>query len=457
MRVEAIRNGVYGNALRVPGDVFTIQPSEFSAAWMVETIAPETRPPEGRRNPGTPAHVVSTTSLPPAGMPGRLLSASSQGGVLFDTGLEWIGLTDFYDLKGDGHATGNGVADDTAAVQASLDAMKSAGVRRLYAPPGTYILSDEVAIDGHQGLEIYGAGYSTRFLWKGGDEGPMFRFAGTRETTIRGLRFGPFSNAFPLEYGIVQEQDGLPGSGTSTANRYKNMQIEGLGVMGAAIYLKGDVTDANNDGNVFEELFINGYEEAAIILQGANCLNNSIGRGCQFLGGRAANYGIKSLTGAGGHAAHFNVSNCIINGHLEADLYLQSRSGQPVSVDGLWSEGSERLLLTGGPNGSACFVKLAHVKWASDLKAEAYPVIDFKMPGPLMLEQCELGSDYAKAITIALSYTPGFSAPLFTFNSLRVLGTLDTLSAIFPGFDPSVRVAQIVAQTADDASTYLSV
>ena len=330
-----------------------------------------------------------------------------------------------------------GGTNDTAAMQAALDAVRASGVRRLYFGPGDWAVTGQLDLDGHDGTVIYGS-HTTRWLWKGNRSTPMLYIAGSRQCEIRDITMGPASTSFPLLEAIRQEQDGLPGSGVSTMNQFRRLRIDGLNVMEKAIYLKGSATDANNDFTTFDELYISGYDEAAVVLEGANCLTNQF-RQCQLRGGRHGNYGIRSVHGAGGQSGHFAVYGGALLGHLQSDVYLQTRCALPVLLDHVWCEGSERLFATGGPNGSMSGIRIIGVQWASDLKSGTDPIIDIRMPGPVEIDGCCLGTNYKKAITINWSYATGYFAGSFQIRNTRILGSLNTAAAIFQGTPPTTR------------------
>lgn len=355
-------------------------------------------------------------------------------------------MPDFFDA---GIPNGN---DDTAAMQSALDAVKASGVRRVFFGPGEWVVTGPLIMDGHEGTVVYGS-HSTRWAWKGPSSVPMLYVVGSRECEIRNLRMGPASAAFPMLEAIRQEQDGLPGSGVSTMSRYRQLQIDGLGVMGSAIYLKGSPTDVNNDFTTFDELYISGYDEAAVVLEGANCLCNQF-RQCQFRGARQGHYGIKSVRGAGGQAGHFSVYGGAMLGHLQADVYLETRCALPVLLEHVWSEGSERLIQTGGPTGAMSGIRLVGVQWASDQKSGSDPIIEIKMPGPIEIDGCSLGTEFGKTTRIHWTYVPGYAPASFQVRNTRVLGSLNSAGAIFSGVAPTTRQDSFW-QTGDTSSGVL--
>lgn len=62
-------------------------------------------------------------------------------------------------------AVGDGVTDDTAAIQAAIDAAGDAGGGAVYAPPGSYLLTTALTLP--DGVSFIGAGYATQLLQGG--------------------------------------------------------------------------------------------------------------------------------------------------------------------------------------------------------------------------------------------------------------------------------------------------
>jgi hypothetical protein len=58
-----------------------------------------------------------------------------------------------------GGAAGDGVTDDTAAIQAAIDDITAANnAATLYFPPGVYLISDTLLVGGFSRLTIQGSG-----------------------------------------------------------------------------------------------------------------------------------------------------------------------------------------------------------------------------------------------------------------------------------------------------------
>ncbi|MDR1145544.1 MAG: glycoside hydrolase family 55 protein [Verrucomicrobiales bacterium] len=90
-------------------------------------------------------------------------------------------------------AVGDGVADDTAAIQAALDTASAphAPKKTVYLPPGRYritkTLAWQAAPKGVTGALLIGSGRDTRLVWDGADGGTMFLSTGASRTRYLGL------------------------------------------------------------------------------------------------------------------------------------------------------------------------------------------------------------------------------------------------------------------------------
>jgi hypothetical protein len=97
--------------------------------------------------------------------------------------LDWISVkARHYGAKGDG------VTDDTAAIQAAVDDAKAAGTA-VYIPAGTYLVSAPISLPPGDGLTIQGAGWGSVLKVKGGANCYIFRMTGAdTRVTIRDMK-----------------------------------------------------------------------------------------------------------------------------------------------------------------------------------------------------------------------------------------------------------------------------
>ena len=108
--------------------------------------------------------------------------------------LPLIKRSDWINVKTDitPAAVGDGVADDTAALQAAFagfDDGKVGAPRIFYFPPGTYRITDTLTLTKVQGGALYGHGGATRIVWDGPRGGRMFHSNGFGRSMWFGLSF----------------------------------------------------------------------------------------------------------------------------------------------------------------------------------------------------------------------------------------------------------------------------
>ncbi|HUT37491.1 MAG TPA: glycosyl hydrolase family 28-related protein [Planctomycetota bacterium] len=101
--------------------------------------------------------------------------------------LPWTPRSDWVDVKRMG-AQGNGLADDTAAIQKALDG--AANGSTIYLPPGTYRVTATLRLKGPLvGVAIIGHGRDTTLAWDGEPQGKLFADDGVAYSRFVGLQF----------------------------------------------------------------------------------------------------------------------------------------------------------------------------------------------------------------------------------------------------------------------------
>lgn len=101
--------------------------------------------------------------------------------------LAWTPRSDWLDVRGLG-ARGDGVADDTAALQAAL--AKARPGATIYLPPGTYRVTATLRLLGPLvGVTVVGHGRDTTLAWDGEARGKLFADDGVAYSRFIGLSF----------------------------------------------------------------------------------------------------------------------------------------------------------------------------------------------------------------------------------------------------------------------------
>ncbi|MCE5239078.1 hypothetical protein LLH23_11350 [bacterium] len=104
------------------------------------------------------------------------------------------------DAKQDFGAKGDGKTDDTAALQATIDAARTAGQGALaYLPLGSYVITKTLRVTGRD-YAVGGAGFRCTLLWRGAPGEPMMTVDGVRDVTLSRLSLGHHDNG-PSQHG----------------------------------------------------------------------------------------------------------------------------------------------------------------------------------------------------------------------------------------------------------------
>ncbi len=112
--------------------------------------------------------------------------------------MTWTQRSDWVNVKTDAalslHAVGDGIADDTAAIQAALDIVSTSSDKSVvYLPAGTYRITDTLYWTTGQwcisGKSLYGCGSDTTVVWDGVSDGIMFLSTGNAKGRYYGIRW----------------------------------------------------------------------------------------------------------------------------------------------------------------------------------------------------------------------------------------------------------------------------
>ena len=100
--------------------------------------------------------------------------------------LSWQQRSDWINVKTNiPAAVGDGITDDTAALQAALNS--STVGKTIYLPPGTYKITSTLVMHNSTGSTVIGDGSGTRIVWAGASGGVMFWSDGNPYTRYVGL------------------------------------------------------------------------------------------------------------------------------------------------------------------------------------------------------------------------------------------------------------------------------
>jgi hypothetical protein len=131
---------------------------------------------------------ASSITVPTAPTDLRISYAGTNTASLDIPSLNWQPRSDWINVKSNVSpvAIGDGIADDTAALQAALS-VPNVG-KTVYIPAGTYRITQTLAMHGPgYGSTVIGNGRDTRIVWGGTNGGVMFWSDGNPDTRYIGL------------------------------------------------------------------------------------------------------------------------------------------------------------------------------------------------------------------------------------------------------------------------------
>ncbi len=290
---------------------------------------------------------------------------------LFSTYFGTISVKDpLYGAKGDG------ATDDTAAIQAALDAaygttgsphgLSATNNRAVHFPPGDYRITSALTLRSVIGAHIFGAGrFTTRIQNISG--GNVFTTNGFEYSRVERMELVTSGSgvAFDLDWDNT-------GSAALQSNTFSDMYFEG-GAYGVRIGVTGYMGSENS----FLNCFFAGASVAGLGVKNYNALQQTV------VGGNFQSCAIGIWVAAGSAPVIHGVG---FQGSTDTDIAVDNSAGDCYSISGCRSEGSPNFLRL--HNGSA-----AHVAGCTQLSGTAgvFAYIESggaTFPGSLCVDNC---------------------------------------------------------------------
>jgi hypothetical protein len=273
----------------------------------------------------------------------------------------WEPRSDWINVRTDvvPRAVGDGAADDTASLQAALDALSDQGGKRntVYLPPGTYRITRTLVLAKRDGIAVLGHGRTTRIVWDGpggsGDDSRMFWSDGTPRSRYVGITWDGRGKA---HVGFDYDSKGL----FETENDHRHEAF--LNFTGAGLRVGHDQKLAAAETTVTNCLFQNCDRGAAILT--FNDYNFTFA-GCAFLdcgtgvfGGKGSNFYVRDSHFERSRAADVRIAAehaCSVRRctSVESRRFIEESSIAPLTVQdchvSAWTDPAGAVALNFGP------------------------------------------------------------------------------------------------------------
>ena len=271
---------------------------------------------------------------------------------------DWINVQSCSGITGGPNAVGNGVVDDTAAIQGALTYLtnhSNGKYSTIYFPPGNYKISNTLVLTGMYWGQLIGCGGYTTITWAGATGGAMFDPQGCEYMHYWGLDWDGGGNASGTTGASCAFLLDWEGNGEyETGTRHENECFKNFTATGTYTYT--DNNDIQHSGGAPASGLITGFWYGLCAdLNMSNCRFSNCGNGayvgytttqvyqwhldrCEF-----DNCGVGFNSGNGD-------DNVIINSHFQGSTIFDAYAGRSLRLRHCTSSGSAGFLVSQGGN-----------------------------------------------------------------------------------------------------------
>ncbi len=294
-------------------------------------------------------------------------------------------------------ALGNGIADDTTAIQAAINAAIAVPGGTVFFPAGTYLVSNTLTVTNAANVFLVGEGITTITYSPSAPTGrDVVRFTNAYRCRMYNIGVVGSTNAAVVNRALLSVRSDINTSITygRSRNVFDSIALGNVGQYaqyGILIEAADDASNGNNDFNEFRNVICN------IPASRAQCsieMHQSVGnlfQNCHFVG--VSPYGVTNCEPSapvrtGGGVLWYGGAS---GSHTAADFYLVGGNGDTHVIESYNSEQSARAVAIAGPAGNNGSFVVRNVRYSSDsLHADGY-WIQMKWAGTLTVDGCEYG------------------------------------------------------------------
>ena len=316
------------------------------------------------------------------------VSALDIGPMTWTPRADWVNVKSCKSITGGANAVGDGVADDTAALQGILTWVQARSGRvTVYFPPGTYKISDTLKVHDINSTSFLGCGNKTVISWAGPNGGAMFQPSATHHMRYMGLTWEgnslascAYEHASQATYETVIQHENESFRNFTAKATYSFLDSKGnvttTPVPPTAAILTGFPTTSGG-GLTGETMVYNCrfYNCTMGIVQAWDVGNNFMWHvdSCEF---EACDYGINFF-----NSGCNDVTNC----HFEKSKILDVMGGHSMHVRHCTSQGSQSFY--GNLVNCPLSPDVLEDCWV-DGWADATGAVHLGVPGPNMIFDC---------------------------------------------------------------------
>jgi len=284
---------------------------------------------------------------------------------------DWLSVAQF-------GAKGDGVTDDTAAIQAGLTVLATTNNKTLFFPAGTFLIKTTLVLNRTLGAALLGTGRTTVLRWGGGASGGVGPSSNVSRLLWSDGNTRHYTEGFVFDgagtCGVGLDHDASAGTQYESFNTHRNLLFTGFTVAGVRVGVHqpphgNAIASAEQQ---FTNVIFQG-NKAGLGLWAWNDYDNYLS-GCVFADNA---YGIQCIAG------NYYVNNCRFQNNSVSDATIPAHSS---SMRRVVSVGSAALLSQTDNNCFSAVMKVseAYVQgWG--VAGAAAAAIEYQTRGPLTL------------------------------------------------------------------------